>query len=93
MCQSNFAKVTLNLSATTIGDSNDEANFPHTLLLTGTIRSLLEVSRLCKAFVNNSSSNIKLSKTHLSKIVQSGGILPWSFLFYTNLENLKIDTL
>ena len=33
------------------------------------------VSRLCKAFANNSAANIKLSKTSLSKIVQSGGFL------------------
>ena len=33
------------------------------------------VSRLRKAIANNSSANIKLSKTHLSKIVQSEGFL------------------
>ena len=36
---------------------------------------LREVSRLRKAFANNLSVNIKLSKTQLSKIVQSGGFL------------------
>ena len=45
-----------------IGNSNDETNFPHKLLFTNT-----QVSRLCKAFANNSSANIKLS--------QSGGFL------------------
>ena len=59
-------EVTLNLSLNIIGDSNDEINFPHKLLLTDT-----QVSRLCKAFGNNSSANIKLSKTQLSKIVES----------------------
>ena len=34
-----------------------------------------QVSRLCKAFPNNSSANIKLSKTQLHKIVQSGVFL------------------
>ena len=34
-----------------------------------------KVSRLCKAFPNNSSANIKLSKTQLHKIVQSGVFL------------------
>ena len=36
-------------------DSIDENNFPHKLLLTNT-----QVSRLRKAFANNSSANIKL---------------------------------
>ena len=53
-----------------IGDSNDEINFPHQLLLTNT-----QVSNLCKAFANNLSANIKLSKTQLSKMIQSGGFL------------------
>ena len=29
----------------------------------------------CKAFVNNSSSNVQLSKTQQSKIIQSAGFL------------------
>ena len=40
------------------------------LLLTNT-----QVSKFCKAFVNNSLVNLKLSKTHLSKMVQLGGFL------------------
>ena len=36
-----------------VGDSNDETNFPHTLLLTDT-----QVSRLCKGFANGSSANV-----------------------------------
>ena len=32
----NSAKVTLNLSSNLIGNSNDETNFPHKLLLTNT---------------------------------------------------------
>ena len=40
-----------------------ENNFPHKLLLTNT-----QVSKLRKAFANNSSANIKLSKTQLHKI-------------------------
>ena len=47
-------------------DSNNENNFPHNLLLTNT-----QVSRLRKAFTNNSSANIRLSKTQLHKIGQS----------------------
>ena len=53
-----------------IGDSNDETNFPHELLSTER-----EVSSIRKAFSNNSSTNIKFSKTQLSKMVQSGGFL------------------
>ena len=63
-------KVTLNLSSKMIGDSNDETNFPHKFLLTDR-----QVSKFCKAFPNNSSANIKLLKTQLSIIVQSGGFL------------------
>ena len=35
----------------------------------------MQVSKLCKVFVNNLSANIKLSKTQLSKIRQSRGFL------------------
>ena len=58
------------ISSNVVGDSNDENNFPHKLLLTNT-----QVSKLRKAFANNSSANIKLSKTQLHKIGQSGGFL------------------
>ena len=61
--------LTLNFSTNVMGDSNDETNFPHKLLLV-TDR---QVSRLFKASANKSSANIKLSKTQLSKVVQSGG--------------------
>ena len=54
----NGTEVTLNLSSIVIGNSNDDTNFWHRLLLTNT-----EVSRLCEVFANNSSANIKLAKT------------------------------
>ena len=57
----NGTEVTLNLSSNLIGDSYGKTNFPHKLLLTNR-----QVSRLRKAFANNSSANIKLSKTQLS---------------------------
>ena len=66
----NNTEVTLKISANVIGDSNDKNNFPHKLLLTNT-----HVSRLHKASANNSSANIKLSKTQLHKIGESGGFL------------------
>ena len=66
----NGTGVTLNLSSNIPGNSNDENNFPHKLLLTNS-----QVSSLCKVFSNSSSANIKLSKTQLCKIGQSGGFL------------------
>ena len=60
----------MKLSLNVVGDSNDENNFLHKLLLTNT-----QVSKLGKAFANNSSANIKLTKTQLHKIGQSGGFL------------------
>ena len=66
----NGTRVTLDLSSNIIGDSNDENKFPHKLFLSNT-----QVSRLRKAFTNNSSANVKLSKTQLHKIGQSGGFL------------------
>ena len=57
-----------------IRNSNDETNFPRKVLLAGT-----QTSKIHKAFANGSSANIKFSKTHLSKMIQSGGILPFLF--------------
>ena len=51
-----------------IGDN--ETNFPHKLLLTNR-----QVSNLRKAFANHLSADIKLSKTQISKMIQSGGFL------------------
>ena len=53
-----------------IGDSNDETNFPHKSLLTDR-----QVSNIRKGFANHSSTDIKLSKNQLSKMIQSGGFL------------------
>ena len=66
----NGTEVTLNLSSKLIGDSNDKTNFPSTLLLTDT-----QVSKICNAFANGSSANIKFSKTQLAKMIQSGGFM------------------
>ena len=64
----NETEALLRLSSNIIG--NNETNFPRVLLLTGR-----QFSSLRKAFANNSSTDIKLSKTQLSKIIQSGGFL------------------
>ena len=53
-----------------ISDSDDKINFPHELLLTNR-----QVANLRKAFANNLSTDIKLSKTQISKMIQSGGFL------------------
>ena len=58
------------LSPNMIGNSNDDTNFPHKLLLTNR-----QVANVREAFANNSSTDIKLSKTQLSKMMQSGGFL------------------
>ena len=63
----NETEVGLRLS-NMIGD--DETNFPHQLLLTNR-----QVANIRKAFANNSSIDIKLSKTQLSKMIQSGRFL------------------
>ena len=64
----NETEVVLRLSSNMIGDN--ETNFPHQLLLTNR-----QVSNLRKAFASNSSTDIKFSKTQLSKMIQSGGFL------------------
>ena len=50
--------------------SDNETNFPHKLLLTNR-----HVSNPRKAFANHSSADIRLSKTQLSKMIQSSGFL------------------
>ena len=52
------------------GDADDKINFPHELLLTNR-----QVANLRKTFANYLSSDIKLSKTQISKKMQSGGFL------------------
>ena len=64
----NESEVVLRLSSNMIG--NNETNFPHKLLLTDR-----QVSSLRKSFASHSSADIKLSKTQLSKMIQSGGFL------------------
>ena len=58
----------LRLTTNMIGDN--ETIFPHKLLLTNR-----QVANLRKAFANYLSVDIKLSKTQLSKMIQSGGFL------------------
>ena len=64
----NKTELVLRLSSNMIGD--DGNNFPHKLLLTNR-----QVANLHKAFADKSSTDIKLSKTQISKMIQSVGFL------------------
>ena len=80
----NETEVLLRLSSNMI--VNNETDFPHQLLLTNR-----QLSNLCKAFANHLSADIKLSKTQLSKMIQSGGLLGRLFgpLLKTGLPLIK----
>ena len=62
--------VVLRSSSNMVGNSNENTNFPHELLLTNR-----QVENIRKAFANHLSTDIKLSKSQLSKMIQSGGFL------------------
>ena len=66
----NETDVVLRISSNMVGNSSDYINFPHELLLTNR-----QVENIRKAFAKNTSTDIKLSKTQLSKMIQSGGFL------------------
>ena len=74
----NENEVVLRLSLNMI--DNNETNFPRKLLLTNR-----QVANLRKAFTNNSSADIKLWKTKLSKMIPSGG-------FFGRLLGLLLKT-
>ena len=60
----NKTDAVLRLPSNRIGNHNDEVKFSHELLLTN-----IQVTNLRKAFGNKSSTDIKLSKTQLSKTI------------------------
>ena len=66
----NETDVVLKISSNMAGNSNDNINFSHELLLTNR-----QVENIRKAFAKNTSTDIKFSKTQLSKMTQSGGFL------------------
>ena len=82
----NETDVVLRISSNMIGNSNDNINFPYELLLTNR-----QVANICKAFANHSSTDSKLSKTQLSKMIQSGGFIGGSLgpLLKTGLPLIK----
>ena len=61
-------EVTWNFLSNLVGNSNDETNFPHKLLLTDT-----QVSKIRKTFANGSLANIIFLKTQLSAMIQTRG--------------------
>ena len=76
----NETGVVSRLSLNVVGD--DETNFPHKLLLINR-----QVKTLRKALASKSSTDINLSKTQLSKMVQSRGFL--GRLLVTRIANVK----
>ena len=58
------------MSSGMVGNSNDNTNLPHKLLLTDR-----QIVNIRKAFANNLSTDVKLSKTQLLEMMLSGGIL------------------
>ena len=56
----NEPDVVLRLSSNMVGNSGDNTNFPHELLLTNR-----QVANIRKAFANNLSTDIKFSKAQL----------------------------
>ena len=80
----NESEVVLRLSSNMIADN--ESNFPHKLLLTNR-----QVANLRKDIANHLSTDIKLSKTQMSKTIQLGGFLGRLFgpLLKTGLTLIK----
>ena len=60
----NKTEVVLRLSSNMINNSDDKTNFSHELLLANR-----QVANLRKVSANNSSTDIKLSKIQLSKMI------------------------
>ena len=69
-----------------ICNSEDETNFQYKLLLTNR-----KITNLCKAFAKYTSTDTTLSKTQLSKMIQSGEFLgkPLGPLLRTGLLLMK----
>ena len=79
----NGTDVILRLSLNIIGNSDDEANFPHKLLLTNR-----QVPNLRKAFGNHTSTDIKLSKAQLTKVQKVGFLRFLRFLRFPLLKSV-----
>ena len=66
----NETDIVLRISLNMVGNSNDNTNFPNELLLTNR-----QVENIREAFAKNTSTDIKLSKIQLAKMIHSGGFL------------------
>ena len=80
----NETDVILRLSSNMIGNSDDEAKFPHKLLLMNR-----QVANVRKSFANHISTNIKLSKAQLTKIHKGGFLRFFAALLKSGLPLLK----
>ena len=80
----NGTDVILRLSSNMIANSDDEANFPHKLLITNR-----QVANIRKMFPSHTSTYIKMSKAQLTKM-QKGGFLRFlALLLKSRLSFLK----
>ena len=80
----NETDAVLRLSSNMIGNSDDETNFPHKLLLTN-----IQIANLCKAFANHTSTDIKLSEAQLTKMKKGGFLRFLAPLLKSGLPLLK----
>ena len=80
----NETDVILRLSSNINGNSDDETNFPHKLLLTNR-----QVASLRKAFGNHTSTYVKLSKSQLTKMQKDIFLRILAPLLKTGLPLLK----
>ena len=80
----NKSDVILRLSSNMVGNSNNETNFSHKLLLTNS-----QFLSLRKAFNNHTSADIKFSKAQLTKIQKNGFLRFLALLLKSGLPLLK----
>ena len=80
----NETDVVLRLSSNVIDGLGDGTGFPRKLLLTNR-----KVANLCKAFANYLPADIKLSKTQVSKMINSGRFLIRLLGTKTGLPSMK----
>ena len=64
-----------------IGNSDDEVNFPHKLLLTNR-----QAANLRKVFANHASTDIKLSEAQLTKMQ----LTKWIFKIFSTIIKVRI---
>ena len=80
----NGTDVILRLSSNMVGNSDDETNFSRKLLLTNR-----QVANLREVFSNHKSTDIKLSKTQLTKMQKGGFLIFLAPLLKSGLPLLK----